>query len=81
MQMHAVDSSHITHIGHDPETDTLKVVYGSKGENSKTTTFLYKEVSAEDFAGLLKSESKGRYLRQMDVFSRGMKIDQEDDKK
>ena len=75
MDMHKITSSHIVEIGHDEEIDTLKVVF--KGNS----TYLFKDVSKEDFAGLLESESKGKYLRQMDVYSRGMKIDTEDDGK
>ncbi len=73
MQMHPIESSHIVEIGHDDETETLKVVF--KGNDA----YLYKEVSKEDFAGLMESESKGKYLRQMDVYSRGMKIDEDGD--
>lgn len=73
MEMHRVQSSHILLLGHDEETDTLKVVF--RGNSA----YIYKDVSMEDFDGLMESESKGKYLRQMDVYSRGMKIDEDGD--
>ena len=73
MQMHDIKSSHIEQIGHDPLTGTLKVVYkGGRG-------YLHKDVSEDDFAGLLAAESTGKHLRQMDVYSRGMKIEEDGD--
>ncbi len=57
MDMTEVTSSHVSHIGYDPETKILRVRYHSRVVYEKP------DVSAEDHAALMLSNSKGSYLR------------------
>jgi hypothetical protein len=72
MKMHTVKSSHISAVGHDPETNTLKITFGAG------RSYIYKDVSAEDAAALVGAESPGRHLRQMGILDSGMRMDNED---
>lgn len=75
MKMHQIKSSHIESIGHDSLTGTLKITY--KGNKS----YIHKDVSDDDFAGLLAAESTGKHLRQMDIQKTAMPFVEEDDTK
>lgn len=63
VRLQPVESRQIAAIGHDPETNTLAVLFKSwKGE--VTSLYHYQNVSAEDFAAFRDSESKGRHFGQ-----------------
>lgn len=49
-------SSNLKSAGYDPSTQTLEVEFNAG-------TYQYFRVPEEVYAGLLKSESKGRFLR------------------
>lgn len=55
--LYPVESSTISHVGYDPETRVLTLVFGS-GKR-----YDYSEVEREVFDGLLSAPSKGSYFR------------------
>jgi len=55
-KMQSVASSQIDAIGHDPETNTLKVVF--KGGNA----YEYANVTAEQFDDFLNADSIGKHF-------------------
>ncbi len=57
MELKEVESSMIHAVGYDPETRTLKVVFRSG------SIYRYSNVPPEVYEGLMKAESKGRYMR------------------
>ena len=62
MKIHRVNSSLISFVGHNPETNTLRVVFPRKGEGY--SHYNYSNFSAEMFAGFLAAESQGKYFLQ-----------------
>ena len=57
MQLITVDSSMIHAVGYDDETGEMEVVFNNGG------IYRYVDVDKSDYEGLLKAESKGRYMR------------------
>jgi len=59
MDMKPVDSSNVSEIGHDPETETLHIRFkdGSLHE--------YTGVPAEAHEELMASDSKGKYVHEI----------------
>lgn len=55
VQMFRVESSFIRAVGYEPKSETLKI-------EMSNGTYLYEGVPLWQFAGLLGSESKGRYF-------------------
>jgi hypothetical protein len=57
MKLIEVESSMIQAVGYDPESKELEVLFDSG------KTYRYTGVPQEEYEGLLKAESKGRYMR------------------
>lgn len=58
MNMQPVTSSQIAAVGHDPETNTLRIEFKKGG------VYEYEGVSAEEHQALIGAESIGRYFGQ-----------------
>lgn len=59
--MQPVESHQIAAIGHDVATETLVVQFKNwKGE--ATTTYHYRNFTADDFAAFAAAESKGKHF-------------------
>ena len=65
MKLHAVDSSMLVAVGYDEKAHEMRVVFKT-GE-----TYAYRNVPQSVYTELLKSESKGAYLKThvIDVYS------------
>ena len=59
MQLQTVESSMIHAVGYDEDTETLEVVFN----NGKI--YHYFEVSKDVYEGLMDSDSKGSYMRNL----------------
>lgn len=59
MNMTPVNSSQISHIGHDPETNALRVQFHHGG-----STYEYQNVSEELFQQFLDAKSVGKFFAQ-----------------
>jgi hypothetical protein len=57
MQLIQVESSMISAVGYDEESQTLEVVFNTGG------VYRYFDVPKDVYEGLLAAESKGRYMR------------------
>ncbi len=57
MELSEVDSSMVQIIGYDKKAQRLEVVFGSG------KAYFYEGVPPEEYASLMKAESKGRYMR------------------
>jgi hypothetical protein len=57
MEMHPVHSSNVSHIGHDPSTDTMHVRF------KNGTTYQYGAVSADEHQRIMHAGSIGSELR------------------
>lgn len=57
MQLIEVESSMIQAVGYDPQQQELEVVFNSGN------VYRYAQVPKEEYEGLLKADSKGRYMR------------------
>ena len=62
--MKFVESSQIVAIGHDPETNTLAILfYRGWGDNKRVgSLYHYQNFTAEDFAAFRDAESKGKHF-------------------
>tara|TARA_R110001599_G_scaffold171353_1_gene362400 strand:- start:427677 stop:427931 length:255 start_codon:yes stop_codon:yes gene_type:complete len=58
--MDSVESSQISSIGHDPETNTLAIQFPSK--SGAGSVYHYGNFDAEDFAKFQQAESKGAHF-------------------
>lgn len=59
--MHAVTSSQINAIGHDPATNTLSIQFKSK-DGTAGSTYHYADFGAEAFAAFKGAESIGSHF-------------------
>ena len=59
MNLVKVDSSMIYAVGYDEEAQILEVVF------KRTGVYRYRDVPKKVYEGLLKSDSKGSYMRDM----------------
>ena len=57
MKLVEVESSMIQAVGYDPDRKELEVVFNSGN------VYCYTQVPREEYEGLLKADSKGRYMR------------------
>ena len=57
--LHPVESSMMSHVGYDPTTQTLTILFKSG------KTYLYSDVEQEIYDELMLSSSKGRFFRDM----------------
>ncbi|MDB5988888.1 MAG: hypothetical protein JWQ10_291 [Herbaspirillum sp.] len=60
IQMGAVESSQITAIGHDAETNTLAIQFPSKSGSG--SVYHYQNVTADQFAAFKNAESIGSHF-------------------
>lgn len=70
--LHAVDSSQINAIGHDPETNTLAIRFyrGFGRDQVPGSVYHYANFTAEDFEAFKNAESIGRHFgRQIKTFA------------
>lgn len=58
MEMHLVDSSNVSAIGYDEDSQTLQVEFNSGA------TYQYFDVPQQIFEGMLDAGSVGQYLNQ-----------------
>lgn len=58
MEMHLVDSSNVSAIGYDEDSQTLQVEFNSGA------TYQYFDVPQQVFEGMLDAGSVGQYLNQ-----------------
>lgn len=58
--MDAVESSQISHIGHDPDTNTLAIKFPSKSGSG--SLYHYANFTAEHFAAFKNAESIGSHF-------------------
>lgn len=56
MTMHPVDSSVISHVGHDPETDTLRLTF------TTGRTYDYTGVTSAHHADMMAAPSIGKHF-------------------
>lgn len=57
MTTHTVDSSMISAIGHDPDSETLQVKFKATGE-----AWLYENVTKEEYDAFSSSTSVGKHF-------------------
>ena len=57
MKLVEIESSMIQAVGYDPDRKELEVVFNSGN------VYRYTQVPKEEYEGLLKADSKGRYMR------------------
>ncbi len=57
--LQTVDSSTFSHVGYDPASQELTVVFREGGE-----TYVYKNVGADVYEGLMAAESIGAFYHQ-----------------
>lgn len=56
MNLIPVNSSDLSAVGYDPNTQQLEILFNSGG------VYLYQGVSAGEYQGLMNAGSKGRYF-------------------
>lgn len=57
-----VTSSQIAAIGHNSDTNTLRVQFTTKKPDAKGSVYDYQNIDAEMFKAFLAAESKGKFF-------------------